>query len=77
LAGERRGQGLRGRLANLDAGHPNTAKAWACAAIDHARLKVCLACVHDRAAAVALEQQVISAAHGKVLWNVRRSPPTS
>ena len=101
MAGERRGQGVRGRLnvyfrgkvlvsglgeaamdraladpvwlrerlADVEAGRPDRAKVWGQAALARAELHVRWATVSDRAGAVALEREVLTALRDQDLWN--------
>ena len=63
---------VRARLAELEAGNAGTVRDWGRHAFERADLEVCWATTADRAAAAALEKEVIAAlvADGK-LWNQR------
>jgi hypothetical protein len=60
---------LRERLTEVEADAPRRAKDWGAAAVAHADLHVRWAQVADRAAAVVLERQVLTALHELPLWN--------
>jgi len=62
---------VRARLAELAAGRPEKAQAWARAALDLADLEVCWAATLDRRSALDLEQQVVTRARDRGLWNIR------
>jgi hypothetical protein len=101
MAGERRGEGLRGRLLlyltgkaavsglgeavfdraladadwvrerleHINRGEPERAKTWARLAVHRAALQVRWAETADRAAAVQLERDVLTALKAEALWN--------
>jgi hypothetical protein len=62
---------VRARLADVEAGHPGTLRDWGRAAFQRADLEVCWAVTADRAAAAALERQVIDLLRDRGLWNQR------
>ena len=63
---------LRARLAAVEAGTPETLREWGRASFRLAGLELCWATTPDRAAAVALEKQVIRLLGSQgLLWNQR------
>lgn len=63
---------LNRRLAAVAAGERLDAKGWAALAMREAGLSLCWATTTDRATAVDLEKQVLTALHEQQLWNLRR-----
>lgn len=63
---------LHRRLAAVTAGERLDAKGWAALAMREAGLSLCWATTTDRATAVDLEKQVLTALHEQQLWNLRR-----
>ncbi|MEU8112741.1 hypothetical protein [Micromonospora sp. NPDC048947] len=63
---------LRERVAEVEAGHPRRATAWAQEAIHHADLHISWVSTPDRDTAVTLERRTLAALASASLWNRSR-----
>lgn len=63
---------LRARLADLEAGTPQTVQQWTRLAVHQAGLHICWTTTADGAAAKKLEKNILNALHDHALWNRSR-----